>query len=244
MSTGTDTPGRRARKKHATRLALKRAAVELVVARGFAQVTVEDIAEAADVSVRTFFNYFPSKEAAVVGDDPERRAELCQALLDQPRHLSPLAALRSVLLERLAELGGDPLLSPEEPGVWLQRLAALHAQPELRAAYAKHLAHLERALADALVVRLGGESDRLYAALVSAAVLAAVRVASVSWDGTGGATALLTRVGDAFDYLAAGLCPRPAHHAPVPPASAPSDETRVPGRTRRLSPPSDKEPRP
>ena len=46
-------------------------------------VTVEDIAEAADVSPRTFFNYFPSKEAALFGADPERIARMRERVVHQ-----------------------------------------------------------------------------------------------------------------------------------------------------------------
>src|ERR687893_563497 len=61
------TLGRRERKKLQTHRALATAARELALARGLDGLTVEDIADAADVSVRTFFNYFSCKEAALVG---------------------------------------------------------------------------------------------------------------------------------------------------------------------------------
>src|ERR1700752_3930116 len=90
----------RERKKLATRRLLRRAALELIAERGFSNVTVEDIAEAANVSPRTFFNYFPSKEAALFGgQDPDRAATLRDRLTSRPAGEPVLDVLRTVLAE-------------------------------------------------------------------------------------------------------------------------------------------------
>lgn len=72
MSGNNAQQGLRERKKHETRLALERAAVELATRDGLDSLTVDDIAAAANVSTRTFFNYFPSKDDALVGSGPPR----------------------------------------------------------------------------------------------------------------------------------------------------------------------------
>src|SRR5579862_278681 len=106
----------RERKKLATRRLLRRAALDLVAERGLANVTVEDIAEAADVSPRTFFNYFPSKEAALFGEsDPDRAGGLRDRVASEAPGEPALSALRTVMgqyAETITEefrcLGGDP----------------------------------------------------------------------------------------------------------------------------------------
>ena len=67
----TQTPGLRAAKKLDTWRSLRAAAIDLVTARGFDDVSVEEIAAAARVSKSTLFNYFPSKEALLLDPDPE-----------------------------------------------------------------------------------------------------------------------------------------------------------------------------
>ena len=78
------TTGLRERKKLATRLALHEAALRLVAERGLEHVSVDDIADRADVSPRTFFNYFPSKDDAVLGLDPEALAHQVDGLPRPP----------------------------------------------------------------------------------------------------------------------------------------------------------------
>lgn len=211
--------GRRDRKKQTTRLALKAAALDLVAERGFANVTVEDIAEAADVSVRTFFNYFPSKEAAVLGEDPEIVEAMCARLLALPAELSPLQAVRTVLFDRMRAIGTDIDLSGEGHEVWFRRLALVRSQPEVLSAYSKHLTGLEQALTDALVRRLGGdERERIYAAIVTASAMGAMRVVAKSWCGVGGSASLLQLASFAFGLLESGLGappPPPARRPPV-----------------------------
>jgi AcrR family transcriptional regulator len=196
----------RERKKLATRRALRRAAFDLVTERGFAHVTVEDIATAADVSPRTFFNYFPSKEAALFGTDPER----ITALRERIARLAPgepaLAALRLVMVDdaraaagELTELGGDP-------AGWLRRMKSAHADPQLRAARAAQMAMTERAIAEGIAERLGTDPERDPYPGLLAAITAGVFRASISfWAGTGGTVPLDRLIGQAFSALADGL---------------------------------------
>src|SRR5947209_4159392 len=97
--------GRRERKKRDTRRALASAALRLAAERGPDHLTIEEVAEAADVSVRTFFNYFSSKEEAIVGADPEAQAILAERLLARPASEPPLTALRNMFVETFS--GGD-----------------------------------------------------------------------------------------------------------------------------------------
>ncbi|TFD59080.1 TetR family transcriptional regulator [Cryobacterium suzukii] len=70
MSIETGVPGLRERKRLATRRAIQQAVLTLSRERGIDHVTIEDISRVANVSPRTFFNYFPSKDAAFIGDSP------------------------------------------------------------------------------------------------------------------------------------------------------------------------------
>ncbi|WP_392673587.1 TetR/AcrR family transcriptional regulator [Streptomyces sp. LN785] len=96
----------RERKKLATWRAIRSAALQLFEEQGYEATTVEQIADAADVSRATFFNYFAGKEAVVVDQDPEERREW-QALMDDRPVGEPLwdslAAIMTGFCESLRE---------------------------------------------------------------------------------------------------------------------------------------------
>lgn len=198
--------GRRERKKRATRLALRFAALELTSERGFAKVTVEDIADAVDVSVRTFFNYFSSKEEALVGEDPALTARLRAEVIHLPASLSPLEAVEAALVSWLRAAHEDLESSGTDHHAWKQRFSAVREQPEVRAAWAKHVAGIERTLTDALVERLGGdEALRPYSAVVAATALGLLRAVGTFWGGQGGIAVLVEQTKKGFSLLRRGF---------------------------------------
>jgi AcrR family transcriptional regulator len=209
--TGTAQAGEpraslRERKKLATRRSLRRVALDLVASRGFAHVTVEDIAEAADVSPRTFFNYFPSKEAAVIGADPDRVTTLRERVVRAAPGEPALDALRVVMADEaqavadeLGELGGDP-------ADWLRRMREARADPHLRAAQAAQMSMVERFITEGLAERLGADPERdPYPGLLAATATGVLRATITFWAGSGGTLRLDQLVDQAFRALADGL---------------------------------------
>src|SRR5690242_6349939 len=96
--------GLRERKKLATRLAIHQAALQLVAERGLDGVSVDDIADRAEVAPRTFFNYFATKVDALLGLDPTAAQRQVDAFLARPASESAPEALRAVALEQAAEM--------------------------------------------------------------------------------------------------------------------------------------------
>jgi AcrR family transcriptional regulator len=196
----------RERKKLATRRQLRGAALHLVAEHGMANVTVEDIAAAADVSPRTFFNYFPSKEAVLFGADPDRIAALRERVVRQAPGEPVLDALRMVMVsdaqavaDELSELGG-------EPADWLRRMKQARADPHLRAAHAAQMAMVERAVTEGLAERLGTDPERdPYPGLLAATAAGVFRASMTFWAGSGGTVPLSQLIDLAFRALADGL---------------------------------------
>jgi len=172
---------------------LRLAAIGLVDERGFDRVTVEDITEAVDVSPRTFFNHFASKEEAPTSPDPRRLARLAEALAQRPVQELPLQALRAVLLADAAEMS-------THRDEWLHQLAVLRRDRRLVAALANSWWVLERALSDALCERVGASPEDLSPAVLAATAVAALRVAVARWDAETHASLVMV-LERAFDTL-------------------------------------------
>lgn len=191
--------GLRERKKAETHQALAKAALGLADRLGPERVTVEAIADAAGVSPRTFFNYFSSKEDAIVGIAPAQSSALLADLLSCPDDEPPLDALRAVVLaaaERL-QAGGDD---------WVIRHRLIQKHHSLAVTRAAWFAEVERRMADEIARRTGLDPGLdVYPALVVSATIGALRVAIDVWQERGRAGALETLIDDAFYVLAHGL---------------------------------------
>jgi AcrR family transcriptional regulator len=198
------TSGLRERKKLATRLALHRAALRLVAERGLDGVSVDDVAAAADVSPRTFFNYFSSKDDAVLGLDPGTSQHQAEELRRRPADESPVAALRAVTRAQAAEMAA-------ESDLWPLRLTVIESHPVLVGRLAAAFGESERVLAAALAERTGTDVDVDVHPMLLAGVGAAVMRTSLHrWFATDFTASLPDLVDEAWAAVAAGL-PTPPH---------------------------------
>lgn len=193
------TVGLRERKKALTRAAISRAALRLAIERGPDAITVDDIAAAADVSARTVFNYFASKEEAILGFDPSRSLEVGQSVLERPAREWPLTTLRAAFVEVATGV-------PEVAEVARARVELVRQHPQLHPSYVAGYAALEHALVDAIAHRTGLDPEQsMYPRLVVSTAITAFRLAL---DRAGpGKQASIAAIDEAFDALAGGLRP-------------------------------------
>jgi AcrR family transcriptional regulator len=197
-----ESGGRRERKKLATRVALRRAALGLVAARGLAHVTVEEIAEAADVSTRTFFNHFACKEDALIFPSAGLSDELVAEFLARPTEEPVWAAMGIALHDWLLRLE----LTPELREDLVRRAELLHAYPkELLPRQLAAFTALERSLAAAVAERSSTDPDLdLYPPLVAAVAVATARSAIDRWCADE-SLSLVRLVEAAFETVGRGL---------------------------------------
>lgn len=169
-----ETPGgRRERKKHQTAVALHEAALKLFAQNGFAETTVEEIADEVDVSARTFFRYFSSKESVIYADEGERRETWVAALHARPHDEPVLESVREASLVLATHY------SPKKD-FFRWELAAKH--PSVLSAALAVNSRWEHDIALEVADRLGLPSKfDLTARTLAAASMGAWRAAQVDW---------------------------------------------------------------
>ncbi|MFG2616897.1 TetR family transcriptional regulator [Streptomyces sp. NPDC048507] len=156
----TERPGLRERKKQRTRQAICDTALRLFLSRGFDEVSIVEIAEAAEISKRTLFTYFPTKEDLVLERFADHEDESARVVRARPAGTSPLAALHAHELDGLARR--DPvtgLTSDPEALAFARLLATTPSLGDRLLRYAGRstdalAAALEEAGADGLTARL------------------------------------------------------------------------------------------
>ncbi|MGD0195521.1 MAG: TetR family transcriptional regulator [Candidatus Dormibacteria bacterium] len=171
------TVRRRDLQKEQTRLDLALAAFELARTNGLASVRIPQVAAAAGVSPRTFNNYFPSKEAAIVWPSTLRTGRLVASLAGRP----PAEPIGDALIAAVAALYSDTGMDGL-PDAWLgqfRRLVA--AEPTLVGEYLKANAAAERGLAEVIAARTGSDAGELEPQVVAAVVAGAERAAVLFW---------------------------------------------------------------
>ncbi|GAB3274422.1 TetR/AcrR family transcriptional regulator [Parasphingorhabdus pacifica] len=189
-------PGLRERKKRATRRALQEAAIDLFGERGPDSVTIDDICAAADVSPRTFFNYFGTKEEVLAPWDPETIEATPELIARRPDAEDTLSAVREVLSGMLDDA--------TQNSTWHARNALLGEHPALlhRAVVSTHA--LERAVREGVALRTGARPENFHPRLVAATSMATLRVTMETAMETAETTAVPV-LEDAFGRLADGL---------------------------------------
>ena len=159
---GVTKLGLRERKKQQTRETIVRVALELFAERGYDETTLAEIAEAADVSPRTIFSYFDSKEEILFCEASVDLDELKAALEQRPEGTTTVDALRSLL---------SAMPPPDDDAKLRKRI--ITSSPSLQLKMRARVAELEPVLVASFAKDLGAGPDDIRAVLIGASATAA-----------------------------------------------------------------------
>lgn len=194
----TRRTGLREQKKRATEEALREAALRLALQRGPDNVRVDDIADAAGVSPRTYNNYFSSREQAIVAAvTAERETRVAAAVTGRDAGTGLADAVTDAIVEQYTGTDANH-----------DAMAVITASPALREAYLHAATAIEDPLATAIAHRLGG-AEAATAGVLAAAITAAVRTALRQWlqPAPGGLVVPAGSLADRFRAALAVLAP-------------------------------------
>jgi AcrR family transcriptional regulator len=172
----------RERKKRRTRDALLRAALELFTTQGYEHTTVDEIADAVEVSQRTFFRYFAGKEDAAFAAQDIAEAHFVRAVRARPPHEAPMEALRRAVLEDWDTMS-EAVAAAVPVELYLRMYRVIESTPVLLAAHLRRSADTEETLARLLAAREGVDVDRDPRPRLAVAVFGGViRVTERRWS--------------------------------------------------------------
>ncbi|MFD9225329.1 TetR/AcrR family transcriptional regulator [Streptomyces sp. NPDC060064] len=190
-------PGLRERKKLKTRIAIRRATYGLIAEQGYEATTIEQIAEAAEVSPSTVFRYFPTKKDIVLTDEYDPVMET--ALRARPAGEDPLESIRHVMTHALRTF------IHEEREEVIQRTRLMAEVPAIRARMTETMATTSELLVQALADRTGRDRDDLDVRVFTAAVLGALREVMLYWAARDHQDDLIELVDRALTTIKGGL---------------------------------------
>jgi len=194
--------GLRERKKAKTRAAIREHALRLFDQQGYAATTVDQIAEAAEISPSTFFRYFPTKEDVVLTDDYD--APMLEAMRTQPPEIHPAAALRGAFRQVFSSI------TQAEWDLERRRQRLVYSVPELQARAMQQYATMI-GLVGAVVAERAGLSEDDFSARVMAGALIGAALAAYPHGMTARVEVNdVDRMSRALELLEAGLPLGPA----------------------------------
>jgi AcrR family transcriptional regulator len=194
---GQRRSGLRERKKARTRAEIQQQALRLFQEQGYAETTVEQIAEAAVVSPTTVYRYFPTKPDLVIYDDLDE--PMMAALRAQPTDMTSLEAMRQAIT---GVFGGS---IGQELEVQRQRADLIREVPELRAAMIDEFTRTLRLMATTIAQRAGDKADYDEVLALAGAVLGVTLAAWLSSEGEGWTERFLERVDKGIRVLETGF---------------------------------------
>jgi AcrR family transcriptional regulator len=162
VDTSTPKPGLRERKKQQTRETIERVALQLFAERGYDETTLAEIAEAADISPRTIFSYFQSKEDILFCEEPSHLDEIAQILEQRPAGTTTVDALRDFIASQAP---------PDEQAILRKKIVA--ANPDLQMKLRARIGQLEGVLTDSIAKDLDAAPGDVRPALIAASMIAA-----------------------------------------------------------------------
>ena len=195
----SDEPGLRERKKTETRVAIQQAVLFLALGRGLDAVTADEIAAAANVSVRTFHNYFGSKEEALIAAWVSEFEVYVDALRDRPADAPILDALEHVFSEIASRIVEHPGETESHADLLWTSIAMARYRSVL-------LDEAIRMVTDVVAARTGTDAATdIYPHLVTAAAISAMVTAYQFTPASGAAGDRARLLHQAFVLLGSGL---------------------------------------